>query len=508
VAQNYQGRHQAGLEAATARVQTLRPDGAVVAYGTGVFVAPGLLATCAHVVPPVPSDPVAGDAQYVVFSGGQRLPAQVLVCDPVDAAAELYSYPDVALLQVPFTDHPCIRVAERDPGPSLYAYGCILVGRQRMWDPMLLTVEGWRRLGEGRAVGEPFFLKTSGGQVHAGSSGGGAIDLATGELIGLVKISRNERLDLGAVLVPADSMLNTFAAAGHDIRAANQDATQDAATLAGQVRRLGWAWKWLLGVLENLKLGQLQLMLAELDIDDGENLTLPDIAALLLHRELDDLGSALEILAQASRSFDLTKQVLEGSAPFAMLGARPWVDQDGVEALARERLRPAPRVVHLSVCERQTVTWYATRSAGLKSWTVLHLSPSDAVLTSDGALQEQLDVAVRAELLGRIGRGFEVSDRAAFEAAWQQAGARALRQASKVLFLLPPEVIDRGTLDGLRRRYPSCVFALATTTLPAALQDEDELLLSLPGSIPATDEADAISRYEDIVFQIREAAVR
>ena len=68
-----------------------------LSQGTGFFVAPGVVLTCAHVIEAAQT----GNIPIKVCWKGQTVTAQI---------QEFRSavYPDLALLQVPLSDHPCV----------------------------------------------------------------------------------------------------------------------------------------------------------------------------------------------------------------------------------------------------------------------------------------------------------------------------------------------------------------------------------------------------------------
>src|SRR5258708_12497009 len=82
-----------------------------IGYGTGFFVAPGLILTCAHIFEAVQPNSPSAD----VYWNGQHYPARM---------ADLRKNYDLALLRVDLTEHPCVYLEEeaklRDP---LTSYG-------------------------------------------------------------------------------------------------------------------------------------------------------------------------------------------------------------------------------------------------------------------------------------------------------------------------------------------------------------------------------------------------
>src|ERR1051326_3061952 len=78
------------------------------AQGTGFFVVPGCILTCAHVVVDASSITVAWN--------GSKYAAQVIETRDVD-------FPDIALLKVDIPNHPCVLLAGgAEPFNRLYTY--------------------------------------------------------------------------------------------------------------------------------------------------------------------------------------------------------------------------------------------------------------------------------------------------------------------------------------------------------------------------------------------------
>src|SRR5690349_6858956 len=80
-------------------------------HGTGFFVAPGLILTCAHVLKGAQSD----TPSIEVYWDGQSYPAQII---------RILQDSDLALLQVSLSDHACVYLREEViPFDVLYSYG-------------------------------------------------------------------------------------------------------------------------------------------------------------------------------------------------------------------------------------------------------------------------------------------------------------------------------------------------------------------------------------------------
>lgn len=163
--------------------------------GTGFFVAPGLIVTCAHVVELAQSKPITvfWPAQQQTFT------ATVLDCQPDPNI-------DLALLSltVPFPDHPCVLLDESMPqlGDRLYSFGYPQDNPDG--DPVTAGFEGESFRGTAS------LHKLKGGQFNYGSSGSPLLNCRTGSVCGVVAISRNVSTDLGARAIPAWVMLTQF----------------------------------------------------------------------------------------------------------------------------------------------------------------------------------------------------------------------------------------------------------------------------------------------------------
>jgi Trypsin-like peptidase domain len=170
--------------------------------GTAFFVAPGYAVTAAHVV-----------------GGGDGLPVQLSegthswhghVVDVRPAVGEiddatLYAAPDIALVEI-------------DDGPE---HACALLGRQfpegearviargytRTFNEVTVTAETETfRLTGILETSDPgcTLLKLGLGEVTQGMSGAPVLELATGDVIGMLRTSRQLGSNLGGWVVPAD----------------------------------------------------------------------------------------------------------------------------------------------------------------------------------------------------------------------------------------------------------------------------------------------------------------
>jgi Trypsin-like peptidase domain len=163
--------------------------------GTGFFVAPGRVLTCAHVVEKAedPSEPTSEPIR--VEWHGQVSVARVLrFCPKPD--------PDLALLEVEWLeDSPIVHLGSGvHIGDSLYTFG--YKGEDGARTPITFEYEGTSIAGTGART-----LKVKSGQAEAGLSGSPVLNWRTRSVCGLLRTSRDIRSDLGAGVVPTEAIL-------------------------------------------------------------------------------------------------------------------------------------------------------------------------------------------------------------------------------------------------------------------------------------------------------------
>ena len=162
-------------------------------WGTGFFVAPGQILTCAHVV----KDAVD---QQVQIEWRLQSPFRATV-------TQMFPKPyDLALLEfspAEAMEHPCVWldvvVQSRDP---LYLFGYPDEG-DRQGEPATFHCEGL-------TGSEPPDIKFALGQVRPGMSGSALLNQRTGKICGMVKFTRDRSIDLGGGAVCASTILNQF----------------------------------------------------------------------------------------------------------------------------------------------------------------------------------------------------------------------------------------------------------------------------------------------------------
>ena len=166
--------------------------------GTGFFVAPNSILTCAHVVESAKDNPV----QVFWKAGNKNYTAKV---------TQLCKYPlDLALLRLyeDCLDHPCVELDDTEPktNDDLYIFG---YPKNSEVDYSLGDSASFKY--EGISFKENIILyKLKQGQVISGFSGSPLLNLLTGKVCGIVHLSRDEGNDLGGRAVSAQVIVKQF----------------------------------------------------------------------------------------------------------------------------------------------------------------------------------------------------------------------------------------------------------------------------------------------------------
>ncbi|MFL5627722.1 MAG: trypsin-like peptidase domain-containing protein [Ktedonobacteraceae bacterium] len=168
--------------------------------GTGFFVAPGLILTCAHVVQTarentLPVEVVTWDGQSLGLGAIDKYVLEKIpIKDTLPGQRFHYLYPDLALLQVKLTDHPCVYLnAQVSSGNPLHIYG--YPDNFPGGDEAEFAFEG-----ESRIDNQRFLLKFREGEARPGFSGAPLLNLNTGGVCGVVQTTRGS--DRGGRAIP------------------------------------------------------------------------------------------------------------------------------------------------------------------------------------------------------------------------------------------------------------------------------------------------------------------
>lgn len=170
--------------------------GAPYEGGSGVWIAPGTILTCAHVVPG------GRNSKVQVGWQGHVLIGTVSDQAPDSPAEGLWPYPDLAIIAVDNApEHPCAWLSEAAPVRDLIAFGHSATLGEGLKQAEII---GWS--GGSHAYGSGKFWQFKGNELVPGMSGGPVLDLATGAVCGLLSVAIGEGADRGGYIVPIEGL--------------------------------------------------------------------------------------------------------------------------------------------------------------------------------------------------------------------------------------------------------------------------------------------------------------
>lgn len=179
--------------------------------GTGCFIAPGYILTCAHVVrEPLP----AGEFINVYYAKGETQKNDPLLSAKVKEVflsdlTEGKEYPDVAILKIEEQTHPLLQLSKEgtnikpDPDQEYVAVGFqkkeMETGRN-IAQTVSLNYEGEEGAGYMKK------LTFENGLVRPGMSGAPLVERQSGLIVGIVHMTRDANSNLGAIVIPAEKI--------------------------------------------------------------------------------------------------------------------------------------------------------------------------------------------------------------------------------------------------------------------------------------------------------------
>ena len=172
------------------RVCAVRIDVDGSPKGTGFFVAPGHVVTCAHVLESLADTSAPEAAGRIAVSGVDG--AEYTVAK----VAEDWKDDDLAVLRVtPADGHPCVLlIGGQNFDDRFLTFGYPELHREGVASPLV---------GEGN-TGDERLLRLGEGQVQPGMSGAPVLNRRTGGVCGVLKLTRNEQMALGGYAIPIE----------------------------------------------------------------------------------------------------------------------------------------------------------------------------------------------------------------------------------------------------------------------------------------------------------------
>jgi tetratricopeptide (TPR) repeat protein len=191
-----------------ARLQrcVVRIDADAEFLGTGFFVSPGELITCAHVVHGIDAVSLTGEE----WSGKAEVRQRAPDLPPDAGEARFYPLPDLALLQVvePCEPHPCVRLSSDLPRAGLAADVLHLAAwtrNEHSPGKVNTSSAAVEYVGPVKDAELPL-LKLAKGLVLRGYSGCPALNLQTGSVCAVIDSTRSETSELGGFGVPVSAL--------------------------------------------------------------------------------------------------------------------------------------------------------------------------------------------------------------------------------------------------------------------------------------------------------------
>jgi hypothetical protein len=415
--------------------------------GTGFFVAPGLVLTCAHVVQDAWRN---GNAPMVRWQGAEEAAEYVAVLpEPSPQYGDLYPYPDLALLRVPFRGHPCAYLSADEPMDRDRWFSWGYPAAYDRGDP----VDGLAY--EGVTGGAEPLLKLSGAQVTSGMSGAPLLNLRSGTVDGMVKLTRGDAGPVGARAIPAATILARL--------------PQLTDGQAGYRRRdHRWAahmtpWQRWLANLE-ARAGDMEAAVRDRLCGFTEDKLVAALA--ILPPRTDQEAPAGPVDALTARLFDVTLQLLKivtseklGQVPpwnacdiYEIVGPYAWITIPAtarLRSLIDESLANGTRpVAVINMADKGTGELYVRYASGTyplpRTWrvTVWQRDPEE---TTEEDLAASLTDAIKAALPSFAPGSPEYHQ---------------FTNGNPVVVVIPPPVPDAGLIVRLLREQPKVFFFL------------------------------------------------
>jgi hypothetical protein len=163
--------------------------------GTGFFIAPRIILTCAHVLKQKQEKDIV---RIITYKHDQEVQAQIKKISPNGL--------DLAFLVVQsgFFSSSCVYLdTDIASSDKCYAFGFTDEGGFPQGDPVSLECEGI-------TGGKESFIKLKSGQIRPGLSGSPLLNFRTSKVCGVVKFTRGRNTDLGGAAIPVDIVFSIF----------------------------------------------------------------------------------------------------------------------------------------------------------------------------------------------------------------------------------------------------------------------------------------------------------
>ena len=174
--------------------------------GTGFFVAPGTILTCAHVI----ESAVATRGPIRVIYAGTKY--KVRAVKPEEIFSD--DNEDLALLHIKLKEHPCVLLSMDNFSvtSNLHSYGFSLSqDNQKIVGEEIKTIlEGRRDELQPDLTLEQIYIKFKEGQIKPGNSGAPLLDMDAWAVTGVVNRTRGKDSDLGGFAIPMKTVFSLY----------------------------------------------------------------------------------------------------------------------------------------------------------------------------------------------------------------------------------------------------------------------------------------------------------
>lgn len=471
-------------------VMTAVRNGARKQVGSGFFVAPGRVATCAHVL--------FNGADAKVLWRGKELPPTATVSQPVapPASGHPYDAPDAAILTIDLADHPCVPLAQAGvlPAPKdpVFLRGISDVRRPGTYEPYGANCEFVSVEGDG-------FVKLSGNDMIApGMSGGPVLDLKTHAVCAMTR----QRLSQKSGIAWATPLDDVLAVSDEDLR------TQNEQFFPGSLQALRVAQHafgslpiMVSRMLDEQALGLLELHLKEqFDLEAPVEVAAGDtaewIARQLFTLDVDELVGAIR--ATTAKDHLRLFETVACCLPVSESPVAWWVPADAAERLRDEYHKDTPRLVRVGTDMELTtrlLLWRALeRSINLRPCAGTDSAEKDATTGLPATLVSDLTSTLSQQAGRPVTPGEEPQE------GWVklvQGYAEVLKKRGTVL-RLDLAGPDRDLLERLLNWYGGLRFLVARREV-AVPADSDDLLLDLQPPISPAFEGAGLGALDDLL---------
>lgn len=477
-----------GVLEATVIITAVGGNGGREPVGSGFFVAPGWVLSCAHVVARA-TDP------RVLWRGRELVPTEI-ACDPkVPAADGGFAFPDTAVLRVPVPDPapPCVPITLDLPTPRSEVWatgiGRIRTGRPESYSSTLTVADR----GPGDRAG---LFRLERGRVVPGMSGGPVLDLNTFAVCGITKATQDQRAETGGWAVPIAAAL---AVTAEPLARLNAEHHADGlpALRARQVGFGGLPARVLTYFTGNA--GLTDLLVAHLkDLGFEPPWTLhPDRRAEWAVRRLFDLSLDELVYALSDLHDNLAGRTLRifdfvACCVAVAHGSAWWIAGEAALGLRQEVQRDAPRVVRVCTDEDASVQALMTRAFDGRPFEIVAVGgPSSA--GDDG--EDGAAADIRAEIERQV--AITEDEWRAEPSVWADV-RRTLRSDHLFLKVRVDATLDATHLEDLLHRFPGLLFLVSKREL-AIPDGVESVLLDLVPPIELRPERLSVSRRAKLV---------